>query len=68
MNHTHLEIAIEVAWQIGDAYVDVPRAECRWFIADVVKAIIDSGIIDTTTEDIDEVIAEWINTHLKEAT
>jgi len=67
MNHTHLEIAIEVAWQIGDAYSNIPRAECRWFIADVVKAIIDSGLIDTTTEDIDEVIAAWIDEHLKVA-
>jgi hypothetical protein len=67
MNHTHLEIAIEVAWQIGDAYSNIPRAECRWFIADVVKAIIDSGIIDTTTEDIDEVIGAWIDSNLKEA-
>ena len=60
MNYLHLEIAIECAWQINDLS-DRPRAESRWLVADVAKRIIESGVITSDTEDIDEVISAWIN-------
>ena len=60
MNYLHLEIAIECALQIGDTLADSPRAESRWRVADVTKRIIESGVITSETDDIDEVIASWI--------
>ena len=66
INYLNLEIAIEVAWQVGDALSDSPRAESRWHIADLAKQIIESGIITPETEDIDEVISAWIDSEIKE--
>lgn len=63
MNYLDLEIAIECAWQINDRLGDSPRAESRWLVADVAKRIIQSGIITFYTDDIDEVIAAWINSN-----
>ena len=63
MNYLDLEIAIECAWQISDRLDDSPRAESRWLVADVAKRIIQSGIITVYTDDIDEVIAAWINSN-----
>jgi len=65
-NFTHLEIAIEVAWQIGDVLSNSPRAESRWHIAELAKEIIESGIITPETDDIDEVIRAWIDNEIKE--
>jgi hypothetical protein len=67
MNYSHLEIAIECAWQIGDSLKNSPRAESRWLVADAAKRIIEAGIITNETDDIDEVIAAWIEANLKEA-
>jgi len=66
-NYSHLEIAIECAWQLGDSLKKSPRAESRWFAADVAKRIIGDGLITNETDDIDEVIAAWIEINLKEA-
>lgn len=55
-----LEIATEVAWQIGDTNGDIPRAESRWLCVDIAQQIIASGIITEESEDIDETIATWI--------
>jgi hypothetical protein len=55
--YSMLEIAIECAWQIGDVLQNLPRAESRWSVADIAMDIINRGLIDETTEDIDEIIS-----------
>ena len=52
-----LEIAIECAWQIGDVLENLPRAESRWSVADIAMDIINRGLIDDNSEDIDEIIS-----------
>jgi hypothetical protein len=56
-----LEIATEVAWQVGDILENKPRAESRWHICNIAQRIINAGIINDTTEDIDEVISAWLH-------
>lgn len=59
--NTMLEIAVEVAWQLGDTLDEImPRAESRWQIVDITNAIINLGLIDENTEDIDEVINAYL--------
>jgi hypothetical protein len=58
--NTMLEIATEVAWQVGDTMENHPRAESRWRIADIAQDIINRGIIDDTSEDIDEIISAYL--------
>lgn len=62
--YTMLEIATEVAWQLGDSNANKPRAESRWDVVDVSMDILNKtkDLIDDTTEDLDEVI----NSYLKE--
>lgn len=60
-DYLKLEIATEVAWQMGDRLLESPRAESRWFACDIAKRIIESGIIDNNTTDIDEIIAGWLD-------
>ena len=55
-----LEIATEVSWKLGDFLKNAPRAESRWRICDISQDIINLGIIDDTTEDIDEVIEAYL--------
>lgn len=55
-----LEIATELVWKLGDFLKNAPRAESRWRICDISQDIINSGIIDDTTEDIDEVIEAYL--------
>lgn len=59
-NYLHLEIATEVAWQIGDILENKPRAESRWHICNIAKRIIESGVIDDKTEDLDEVVRAYL--------
>lgn len=54
-----LEIAVEVAWQLGDTDM-MPRAESRWRIVEIAMSLENSGIITDTTEDIDEVINAYL--------
>jgi hypothetical protein len=54
------EIATEVAWQVGDIMENAPRAESRWHVCNITKRIIDSGIINDKTEDLDEVVKSWL--------
>lgn len=54
-----LEIAIEVAWQLQDDYKE-PRAESRWRIAQIALDIENAGIITDKSEDIDEIISEYL--------
>jgi hypothetical protein len=65
-NYTHLEIATEVAWQVGDSLNNAPRAESRWLIADLAQRIIEAGIISPESEDIDEMIAGWLDENYRE--
>jgi len=55
-----LEIATEVAWQVGDSLTDGPRAESRWHVCNLAERIIKEGIITEDSEDIDEIINEWL--------
>lgn len=56
-----MEIATEVAWQLGDTLEDImPRAESRWQSVIIAKDIIDRGLIDEDTTDIDEVINAYL--------
>jgi len=61
--YTALEIMTEVAWQVGDTLKDVPRAESRWHVVDIALRVIESGIIDEKSEDIDEIIGAWLRAH-----
>ena len=58
--YTLLEIAIEVAWQIGDTLENSPRAESRWRVADIAQEIINKGIINDSSTDIDELISAYL--------
>lgn len=60
-DYLKLEIATEVAWQVGDILGDKPRAESRWNVCDITKRIIESGLIDDNSTDIDEIVASWLN-------
>jgi hypothetical protein len=55
-----LEIATEVAWQVGDVLENVPRAESRWHVCNIAERIIKDNVINESTEDIDEVISAWL--------
>lgn len=57
---TMLEIAIEVAWQVGDTFSNKPRAESRWRCADITQEIINKGLITEKSEDIDEIIRAYL--------
>jgi hypothetical protein len=58
--NTMLEIAIEVAWQVGDSLNNHPRAESRWRVADIALDIINKGLITEHSEDIDEIIGAYL--------
>jgi hypothetical protein len=60
-DYLKLEIATEVAWQVGDALGDRPRAESRWNVCDIAKRIIESGLVNPDSTDIDEIVAEWLD-------
>jgi hypothetical protein len=54
------EIATEVAWQVGDILENKPRAESRWHVCNIAKRIIEAGVIDDKSEDIDEIVRAWL--------
>jgi len=60
LNPLYMEIAIEVSWQIGDSLKHEPRAESRWKCAEIIEHIINSGIVDEYSDDIDEVVTKWL--------
>jgi hypothetical protein len=60
MTYSMLEIAVEVAWQLGDTDSNQPRAESRWNIANLALDIINRGLIDEHSEDIDEIIGAYL--------
>ena len=56
-----IEIAVEVAHQLPDVgHDDVSRAEYRHEVTHIALDIINSGIIDSNSEDIDEIIAAYL--------
>ena len=55
-----LEVAVEVAWQLGDSLEDSPRAESRWRIVQIAMDIENEGVINDGSEDIDEIIAAYL--------
>jgi hypothetical protein len=55
-----LEIAIECAWQIGDTLENAPRAKSRWRVTDIALDIINRGLINDQSEDIDEIIGAYL--------
>ena len=60
-DYLKLEIATEVAWQVGDILGQRPRAESRWLVCNITKRIIESGEIDENSTDIDEIVASWLD-------
>ena len=64
-DYLKMEITAEVALQLGDTDYNKPRAESRWALVDIANEIIDSGIVDLDTEDIDEVIQGWLSSNGK---
>lgn len=58
-----LEVATEVAWQVGDILENSPRAESRWHVCNISQRIINAGIINDTSEDIDEIVRTWLHEH-----
>lgn len=60
-NFLHIEIAIEVAWQLGELIDDYsPRAEARWKLADIVKDIIDNDVVGHYGLYLDEIIGAYL--------
>ena len=51
----------EVAWQLGDSNGYIPHAESRWQCVNIALEIINSGVIDENSEDIDEIIAKILH-------
>ena len=58
--YTMLEVAVEVAWQVGDILENSPRAESRWLVANIAENIINKKLINETTEDLDEVVGAYL--------
>jgi hypothetical protein len=56
----------EVAWQVGDSLENKPRAESRWRVVDLAQRIIEAGIITPESEDIDEIIWDWLSKNYQE--
>lgn len=58
--YTMIEVAVEVAFQVGDTLEDCPRAESRWRVADLAMDIINSDLVSDTSEDLDEIVAGFL--------
>lgn len=62
MTYLELEIMTEVAWQLGDVDGSIPRVESRWRAVDIAGEIIEAGLVTDDTEDIDEVVNDYLCT------
>lgn len=64
--HIDQEVAIEVAWHLDYLLQGMPRASARHLICQIAEDIIAQGLVNSETEDIDEVIgnADLIGTYL----
>jgi len=62
MNKEYLisEIAMEVAWQVGNGDLRKSRATNRHYLCDLVQRIVQERIITEDSEDIDEIINAWL--------
>ena len=58
--YTMLEVAVEVAWQVGDTLENSPRAESRWLVANIAENIINKSLVNDKTEDLDEVVGAYL--------
>ena len=56
-----LEVMTEVAWQKGDSLGHLPRAESRWHVVDIALDLINKGLIDDYSEDIDEIVSSYLD-------
>ena len=55
------EVALEVASYYPDAELKMTRAEWRHFVVDSAIEIIDAEYIDDATEDIDEIVQNYLS-------
>ena len=58
--HINEEVAIEVAWHLDHMLQGMPRASARHLICQIAEGIITQGVVNSSTEDIDEVINEYL--------
>ena len=58
--HINEEVAIEVAWHLDHMLQGMPRASARHLICQIAEGIIAQGVVNSSTEDIDEVINEYL--------
>lgn len=58
--HNALEIMCEVAWQMGDEDFSLDRASNRHRLVEISQKIINSGLINEGTTDIDESISYYL--------
>ena len=55
------EVSLEVASYYPDAELKMTRAEWRHFVVDSAIEIIDAEYIDDATEDIDEIVQNYLS-------
>ena len=63
--HNALEIMCEVAWQMGDKDFSIDRASNRHRLVEISQKIINSGLINEGTTDIDEFISDYLSKESK---
>lgn len=54
------EVYIEVAWQTAEKFSDRQRADARSHVINIADDIMNLGLIDEDTENIEEVIASYL--------
>ena len=54
------EVAIEVAWQLEKQFQNIPRADARHIICQIAEEIVAECVVNSDTEDIDEVINQYL--------
>jgi hypothetical protein len=59
--HNALEIMCEVAWQMGDKDFSIDRASNRHCLVEISQKIINTGLINEGTTDIDESISNYLS-------
>ena len=55
------EVALEVADYYPDVEAKLPRAEWRHFVVDTAIRVIDETFIDDATDDIDEIVQNYLS-------
>ena len=58
--HINEEVAIEVAWHLDPLLQGMSRAGARHLVCQIAEGIIAQGVVNSETEDIDEVINEYL--------